>query len=73
MRWVLAIAFAAAVSFAVPMSMDAAAAKKPKNKLCMGTSLAGAKVNFKCKSDEKCCFDAVLSTGNCVAASGVCL
>jgi hypothetical protein len=74
MRWILAIAFAAAVSFVVPASFDTAVAKKHfKNKLCMGTNLAGAKVNFKCKISEKCCFDAVVGTGSCVGATGICL
>jgi len=73
MRWILAIAAVAALSFAVPMGMEAAAAKKPKNKLCAGTTLGGAKVTFTCKADEKCCFSAFLGQGQCVAASGVCL
>ena len=38
-----------------------------------GQTLGGAKVTFKCKADEKCCFDAVMGSGTCVAATGVCL
>lgn len=73
MRWILAIAAAAALSFAIPSGMEAVAAKKPMNKLCAGQTLGGAKVTFKCKADEKCCFDAVMGSGTCVAATGVCL
>ncbi len=76
-RWIaiLGCAFAVtlAVSFAAPTSFEAEAAKKPKNKQCMATQLNGQKATFKCKADEKCCFDYVANKGNCVAAGAVCL
>jgi hypothetical protein len=71
------LGFAAAVTLSVsllaPSGFEAEAAKKAKNKQCVGTSLTGAKTTFKCKADEKCCYDAVTNTGTCVAASGICL
>ena len=76
-RLIAVLGFALAVTLSLmvisPASFEAEAAKKPKNKQCMGTSLAGAQTKFKCKADEKCCYDAVTNTGTCVAASGICL
>ena len=71
MRVILAVMFAFAAI--APMSFEASAAGKPKNKLCMGTSLDNKKVSFKCKASEKCCFDAIANKGNCVASSAMCL
>ena len=80
MRWISALALAAAIglvmSMAIATDADAQKAKasKFKNKMCTGTELVSQKkVSFKCKAEEKCCFDAVLGKGNCVAAGGVCL
>jgi hypothetical protein len=74
MRWVAAIGLAVAMAFSMSAGFDTAeAAKKPKNKLCMATSLAGAKASWKCSAAEKCCYDYLLSKGNCISASQPCL
>ena len=76
-RWIAVIGFSLAVTlslaFVAPYSFEAEAAKKPANKQCVGTALDGKQTKFKCKADEKCCFDVITSTGTCVAASGICL
>ena len=71
MRLILAVMFGLAA--VMPMSIDANAAGKPKNKLCTGMALDNKKVSFKCKASEKCCFDALAKKGTCVAANAVCL
>ena len=76
-RLIAVLGFTLAVTlslvFMSPASFEAEAAKKPKNKQCVGTALDGKQTKFKCKADEKCCFDVITSTGTCVAASGICL
>ena len=76
-RWIAVVGFSLAVTLSLmlvaPASFEAEAAKKPKNKQCMATQLDGKKVSFKCKSDEKCCFDSITNKGNCLPANGICL
>ena len=71
MRVILAVMLA--IIAIVPISGSANAAHKGKMQLWKGTSLTGAKVSFKCKATEKCCFNAVEGKGNCVASSATCL
>lgn len=73
MRVLLSLAAAAALGLTIGVSAPVEAAKKPMNKQCMATDLAGKKQTFKCSATEKCCWDAVLQKGNCVAATSVCL
>lgn len=69
----LMVAITLSLAFVLPMSFEAEAAKKPKNKQCTATQLDGKQSKFKCKADEKCCFDYVVNKGSCVAASAICL
>lgn len=76
-RWISAVALGAALAFAftLPMSSEAEAKKKasvPKNKACIGTTIEGKKVSFKCKASESCCFDGLMAKGNCVPKGQVC-
>ena len=75
-RLVTVFGFSLAVTFGLVMLAPAsfqAEAAKPKAKQCMGTSLDGKQTKFKCKADEKCCYDAITNSGTCVAASAACL
>lgn len=69
----LGVSFAMALSAIAVTTTDAEAAKKPKNKQCIGTALDGKQTKFKCKANEKCCYDAVTKTGTCTPPGGICL
>jgi hypothetical protein len=72
-RMLAAAAVTLALAFAPSFVGDAGAAKKkPMNKMCMAKGLDGKAQSFKCKADEKCCFDYGANKGNCIAASAVC-
>jgi hypothetical protein len=75
MRWFMAMLVGVALATALPIgSTDAdAASKKEKSKSCTATALDSKKVSWKCKASEKCCFDAIVSKGSCVASSAICL
>lgn len=76
MRRIAVIALGTAVALGLSMSTSFEAdaqGKKFKNKQCTATTVAGAKTSWKCKAEEKCCFDFIQQKGNCVAASAVCL
>jgi hypothetical protein len=70
MTLAIAVAVAGLFAFAAP---SADAKKKPMNKQCMATTLAGAKTTFKCGAAEKCCWQPLLSKGMCVPANSICL
>lgn len=76
-RWITVLGFALAVTlslaFVSPTSFEVEAAKAAKNKQCAATQLDGKQSKFKCKTDEKCCFDYIANKGSCVAASAICL
>ena len=35
------------------------------HKLCKATTLEGKKVTFKCKADQRCCYNKLLNKGTC--------
>lgn len=73
-RWITVLGFATVLSLSmVSTSFEAEAKSKPKNKQCTATQLDGKQSKFKCKADEKCCFDYIANKGSCVAASAICL
>lgn len=77
MRWIGGAALGAALTFAMVLSIsgEAEAKKKasvPKNKACIGTTIDGKKVSFRCKASESCCFDGLMAKGNCVPKGQVC-
>jgi hypothetical protein len=73
MRWTITLAAAAAMTATFAFAPTADAKKKPMNKQCMATTLAGAKTTFKCGAAEKCCWQPLLSKGMCVRANSICL
>lgn len=67
------IALAAAFAFAAaaPFAPTAEAGGHYKHKLCKATSLEGKPVTFKCRIDQKCCYNKLLNEKNCGSAKGV--
>ena len=77
MRWIAAFAMSAtlALAFTLTVSGEAEASKKkaaPKAKLCSATTIDNKKVSFRCKANEKCCYDGLMAKGNCVPPGQVC-
>ena len=70
---VLGVSLAVALSTIAVSTSGAEAAKKPKNKQCVGTQLNGKKTTFKCKANETCCYAPVTNTGTCTPAGQICL
>lgn len=61
----------AAFALAAPLGMDAAHAKKAV--ACAAKTMEGKQTKWKCKADQKCCFNWLQAKGGCVAKSDVCL
>lgn len=61
---VRSIAFALALACA-SVSFTGAADAGYKHKLCKATTLTGKKVTFKCKADQRCCYNKLLNKGTC--------
>ncbi len=70
---VLGVSLAVALSTMAISTSGAEAAKKPKNKQCVGTALDGKQTKFKCKAGETCCYSAITNTGTCTPAGQICL
>ena len=69
----LGVSLAIALSTIAVSTSGAEAAKKPKNKQCIGTQLDGKKTKFKCKAGETCCYSALTNAGTCTPAGQICL
>jgi hypothetical protein len=73
-RWMMALGVGVALAMSAPVGMgEAAAKKKVTHNQCTYKNLAGQSQTWKCKLDEKCCFDGFLAKGTCLPKSGVCL
>lgn len=77
MRFISALALSAALAltFTVSTGGPAEAKKKAASKSCVATNTqTSKKVSWKCKADERCCFNPVLNQGSCSPkATGFCL
>lgn len=74
-RWMMALGVGLAVAVMAPIGMGEAAAKKKKmtHNQCKYTNLASQTQTWKCKLDEKCCWDGFIAKGTCLPKSGACL
>ena len=72
MRYFMALTIGVALAVSAPMGSEAFAAKKP-NKMCKATLLDGKVSKFKCKKDQKCCFDYLENKGKCMPKNAICL
>lgn len=71
MRYFMALTIGVALAVSAPMGSEAFA-KKP-NKMCKATLLDGKVSKFKCKADQKCCFDYLENKGKCMPKNAICL
>lgn len=67
------IVFAAALAFvaAAPFAPTAEANHHFKSKMCKATTLDGKPVSFKCKADQRCCYNKLLNEKSCGSKDGV--
>lgn len=70
-RWIVVFGCVFAFALAAPMGFEASAAKKAKS--CTATAMDGKQTKWRCKADQKCCFNWLAGKGTCVAASDICL
>lgn len=66
------IVFAAALAFVAggALAPVAEAGSHYKHKLCKATTLDGKPVTFKCKADQKCCYNKLLNEKSCGSKKG---
>jgi hypothetical protein len=58
-----------AFALAAPMGHEAAAKKR---KACTATAMDGKQTKWRCKANQKCCYDWFAGKGTCVGASEIC-
>lgn len=71
-KWLLGLVASAALAVALAGggSGDAEAKKKKgKNKQCTYTNLLGQATSWRCKGNERCCYDAFMGKGTCSTAA----
>jgi hypothetical protein len=67
----IALATALSLAAAAPFASTVEAGGHYKHKLCKATTLEGKSISFKCKIDEKCCYNKLLNEKNCGSKDGV--
>lgn len=67
------ILFAAALAFVATGTFApvAEAGSHHKHKLCKATTLEGKPITFKCKANQKCCYNKLLNEKSCGSKDGI--